>query len=121
MIFEINKKTDIEVLKFLKEMHENMDTPSDKRICVAYDNAIKALEEKEADRWIKCSERKPEEQRSVLICYRTQGGIAQAVSERFIRNDGTEGWSAMLGRKPFAWKELGEPYNPWKKKKENDK
>lgn len=58
------------------------------------------------NRWIPCNERMPEEWESVLVCFKTQGGMAQVVSERF---DGDR-WSALCGMKPIAWMPLPEPY-----------
>ena len=59
-----------------------------------------------SNRWISCNERMPEEWESVLVCFKTQGGMAQAVSERF---DGDR-WSALCGMKPIAWMPLPKPY-----------
>ena len=71
----------------------------------ALDMAISALK----GEWIPVSERLPEEGRSVLVCFRSQGGMAQAVSERF-NISGEWRWSALGGRKPLAWQPLPEPY-----------
>ena len=58
-------------------------------------------------RWIPTSERLPEEYRSVLVCFMSQGGMAQSVSERI---DGNR-WSALCGFEPVAWMPLPEPPN----------
>ena len=58
-------------------------------------------------RWIPVDEQLPEEYRSVLVCFMSQGGMAQSVSERF---DGNR-WSALCGFEPVAWMPLPEPPN----------
>lgn len=67
---------------------------------------IKALKQ---TTWIPVSEGLPEEFESVLVCYESQGGMAQAVSERFGTHTGYR-WSALGGIEPIAWMPLPEPY-----------
>ena len=64
----------------------------------------------EYSRWIPVSERLPKEFESVLACYKSQGGIVQAVSERLTNMDGSNRWSALAGVEPIAWMSLPEPY-----------
>lgn len=60
--------------------------------------------------WIPISEKLPEEFESVLVCYKSQSGMAQCVSERLVNMDGSSRWSAMCGQEPIAWMTLPEPY-----------
>ena len=60
-------------------------------------------------KWIPVSERQPEAFESVLVCYESQGGMAQAVSERFKTDTGYR-WSALAGIEPIAWMPMPAPY-----------
>lgn len=79
------------------------------------DNAMQLLNElieiynDSKDNWIPVKTALPEEGKSVLVCLKTQGGMAQAVSERF-NISGEWRWSALGGRKPLAWQPLPENY-----------
>ena len=84
-----------------------------KRVFVMGDNIFGGLyypdsAENEGE-WIPVKVALPEEGRSVLVCFKSQGGMAQAVSERF-NISGEWRWSALGGRKPLAWQPLPEPY-----------
>ena len=61
------------------------------------------------NKWIPVSERQPKAFESVLVCYESQGGMAQAVSER-LKTDTGYRWSALAGIEPIAWMPLPEPY-----------
>lgn len=60
--------------------------------------------------WIPVSERLPKEGETVLVCYQTQGGIAQSVCEWFDMPNRGIVWSTLGGRNPIAWQPLPEPY-----------
>lgn len=78
------------------------------KICAAFDMAVKALEREQ--RWIPVSERLPKKFESVLVCFKSQGGMTQIVSERLTNMDGSNRWSALGGIEPIAWMPLPEPY-----------
>lgn len=65
-----------------------------------------------ADKWIPVSEQLPEEFESVLVCYKSQGGMAYCISERLVNMDGSNRWSAMCGQEPIAWMPIPELYQP---------
>lgn len=70
-----------------------------------------------ANRWIPISEQLPKEFESVLVCYKSQGGMAYCISERLVNMDGSNRWSAMCGQEPIAWM----PLPPYKAESENEK
>lgn len=61
------------------------------------------------NQWIPVTERLPEEGVSVQVCFHSQGGKFQAVSERFVDNCNQSYWSGLCGMKPTHWKPLPEP------------
>lgn len=61
-------------------------------------------------RWIPVSEKMPKEGETVLVCYQTQGGIAQSVCEWFYMPNRGIVWSTLCGRTPIAWQPLPKPY-----------
>lgn len=95
----MTKETAIDILKSQKNEHYKEE------INEALDMAISALK----GGWIPVKEKLPEEGKSVLVCLRTQGGMAQYVSER-MKVTGEWMWTALGGRKPLAWRPLPEPY-----------
>lgn len=62
----------------------------------------------EMPRWVPVTERLPEEGVSVQVCFHSQGGKAQAVSERFVDNRNQSYWSGLCGMKPTHWMPLQE-------------
>ena len=95
----MTKETAIDILESQKNEHYKEE------INEALDMAISALK----GEWISVKVALPEEGRSVLVCFKSQGGMAQAVSERF-NVSGEWIWSALGGRKPLAWMPLPKPY-----------
>lgn len=62
--------------------------------------------------WIPITDRLPEEFVSVLVCFKSQGGMAQCVTERIVGFlDGSTRWSGMCGQVPVTWMPLPKPYN----------
>ena len=106
-----------EVIKKLKEQQAefNENYVDFAGVNAAYDLAIKALEEKEADRWIPVSERLPDEY-EVLCCDNRKNIM---IGHPFSDEDSECGYSAenegCFMYECIAWKPLPEPY------KENDK
>lgn len=97
-----------ELKETIIEMRDNDGTGTQQEVCKFLANLMNVLEKQITDDWIPVSERLPEEWKSVLVCFKTQGGMAQAVSERF---DGNR-WSALCGMKPIAWMPLPKQYKP---------
>lgn len=116
-----------EAIKYAEEVAEDeerkagyfydKESASYKKKCCKYAEEHRQLAEwlkelkqlREQTRWIPVTERLPEEFKSVLVCYESQGGIAQAVSERFGTHTGYK-WSALAGIESIAWMLLPEPY-----------
>lgn len=65
---------------------------------------------KETTEWISVREKLPEEFESVLVCFKSQGGMSQAVSERVGTDTGYK-WSGLGGIEPIAWMPLPAPLN----------
>lgn len=60
--------------------------------------------------WIPVSERLPKEGETVLVCYHSQGEVAQSVCEWFDMPNRGIVWSTLCGQKPIAWQPLPKPY-----------
>lgn len=71
--------------------------------------AADAIEKLSKPRWIPVTERLPEEGVSVQVCFHSQGGKAQAVSERFLDNRNQSYWSGLCWMNPTHWMPLPEP------------
>ena len=71
--------------------------------------AFRVAELEITNEWIPVSENLPKEWVSVLVCFKSQGGLAQAVSER-INKDGIDVWSGLGGIEPVAWMFLPKSY-----------
>lgn len=61
-------------------------------------------------RWIPISEKMPKEGETVLVCYRTQGGIAQSACEWLDMPNRGIVWSTLCGSTPIAWQPLPKAY-----------
>ncbi len=117
MIKEMTKEEAIKVLMYdvsliishtIDGTHEKIDQAI--KCNEALVLGVEALKNQKIERWIPCNEKLPKEFESVLVCYRSQSGIAQAVSERLTNMDGSNRWSTLAGIEPIAWMPLPEPY-----------
>lgn len=72
-------------------------------------NLLEQIKDLSKPRWIPATERLPEEGVSVQVCFYSQGGEAQAVSERFVDNRNQSYWSGLCGMKPTHWMPLPQP------------
>lgn len=87
------------------------DFPGDNNLLIMMNSIEKKVKQMQYNRdkeWILCSERLPEEYVEVLVQFKSQGGVAMAVSCLYRKN--TNAWSGLCGIKPIAWKPLPEPY-----------
>lgn len=75
---------------------------NDDAITSALDTAIDALEKQEADKWIPCSVRPPENKKRVLVSYDTEDGKKVDISM-------FDKYGCLLGL-VSAWRPLPAPY-----------
>ena len=106
----MTKEELIRNLKYTMKKHKNdkLDTfgTDIHQLCKDVLSVLEQEPTVEPQEWIPVKDRLPEEGKSVLVCFKTQDGIAMSVSERF----NYERWSALCGLKPIAWMPLPSPY-----------
>ena len=109
----MSREEAIEILEEVKILDDSMYQYNETYL-KALEMAINVLKQEPKAEWIPVSEMLPEEGKTVLVCYHSQGGVAQSVCEWFDMPNRGIVWSTLCGQKPIAWMPLPKPYKAGK-------